>query len=455
MNQRLETEEWFEVNFDGLIGPSHNFSGLSLGNIASRINSDLISNPQRAALQGLEKMRLVWELGIKQAVLPPHERPYLRVLREMGYRGRDQDLIDQVSQKAPRLLQAIFSSSFMWSANAGTVTPSPDSRDGKLHITPANLSCFFHRSIEADFTAQIFQKIFRDPGSFVHHFGLANLRAFHDEGAANHTRLSSGYGERGINIFCYGRSLFRESKKNPIRYPARQTLEASELVGQRHSLNPADLFFIQQNPGAIDKGVFHNDVVCVGNQDVLLIHERAWVNQRKILSHLKSRFQYLYHRPLIIIEVKEKELSLEDAVNTYLFNSQLLTLSNGKMCLVAEVESKENKNASKIIKKILAGNNPIVETKFVSLRESMKNGGGPACLRLRMVLNDRELETIHRGILFNQKLYEKLKIWIKRHYRDRLSFKDLRDPNLIIEAQEALDELSKVLKLGSIYDFQN
>ena len=41
-----------EINFDGLVGPSHNYAGLSIGNLASTRNAGQLSQPRRAALEG-------------------------------------------------------------------------------------------------------------------------------------------------------------------------------------------------------------------------------------------------------------------------------------------------------------------------------------------------------------------------------------------------------------------
>ena len=51
-------------------------------------------------------------------------------------------------------------------------------------------------------------------------------------------------------------------------------------------------------------------------------------------------------------------------------------------------------------------------------------------------------------------LYEQLKTWIEAHYRESLVPEDLADPALLEECRRALDELSELLKLGSVYDFQ-
>jgi len=85
----------------------------------------------------------------------------------------------------------------------------------------------------------------------------------------------------------------------------------------------------------------------------------------------------------------------------------------------------------------------------------MRNGGGPACLRLRVVLNDEELDAMHRGVLLNDALYERLTSWVEAHYRSELSQDDLGDPMLLEEVRKALDELTGILGLGSIYDFQH
>src|SRR5207248_5247403 len=111
----------FEINFDGLVGPTHNYAGLSYGNVASMKNKASISSPKQAALQGLEKMRLLEGLGVKQAVLPPHERPQLATLRALGFRGSDGDVLRGAQREDAALLAAVCSSSNMWAANAATV----------------------------------------------------------------------------------------------------------------------------------------------------------------------------------------------------------------------------------------------------------------------------------------------------------------------------------------------
>ncbi|WP_417895004.1 N-succinylarginine dihydrolase, partial [Bacillus inaquosorum] len=92
------------------------------------------------------------------------------------------------------------------------------------------------------------------------------------------TRLCRAYGEAGVELFVYGRSAFDVSQPAPKRYPARQTLEASQAIARLHGLGDESAVFIQQNPDVIDQGVFHNDVIAVGNQNVLFFHQQAFLH---------------------------------------------------------------------------------------------------------------------------------------------------------------------------------
>jgi succinylarginine dihydrolase len=440
----------FEVNFDGIVGPTHNYSGLSYGNTASLIHRHQTSNPREAALQGLEKMKFLADKGIKQAVLPPHERPFLPILRQIGFSGNDQTLIKNVYSQAPHLLLAVSSAAAMWTANAATVSPSIDSADHCLHVTPANLSDKFHRSIEAATTSKILKAIFKNPKYFIHHDPLPPGLYFSDEGAANHTRFCRSHADPGVQLFVYGRSAFQPNRFSPKKFPARQTLEASEAISRMHALNERKTIFIQQHPDAIDAGAFHNDVVSVGNENVFFFHEHAFLDKDKLLNEIREKME------VIFLEVPANEISLSDAISSYLFNSQLITMHNGSMALIAPIECEENQKIKAFIDSLIQSkDNPINEVHFLNLRQSMQNGGGPACLRLRIVLTQEEMEAAHQGIFLTNDLYLKLKQWIQANYRDRLTLDDLADPQLYEEGKQALDALTQILNLGSLYSFQN
>lgn len=442
----------YEVNFDGLVGLTHNYAGLSFGNVASTSNKNTVANPKLAALQGLEKMKSLADLGFKQGVLPPQDRPCLASLRQLGFSGDDPGVLAKVARQAPHLLNAVSSASSMWVANAATVSPSADTGDGKVHFTVANLNSKFHRSIEAQTTGKALNAIFSDNQYFAHHSALPQQSMMSDEGAANHNRLCAGYGEPGVEVFVYGRQAYG-GRLEPTKYPARQTREASEAVARLHQLDQEKTIFVQQNPTVIDQGVFHNDVISVSNGNLLLHHQEAFLNQRGAFAEIARKLQQL-GGDFMPIEVPDAKVSISDAVSTYLFNSQLLTKADGKMLMVVPEESRRNARVWAYLNELIQGDNPIDELRVFDLRESMCNGGGPACLRLRVVLNDLELAATNPQAMLNKTLYGSLRSWINKHYRDRLSEADLADPQLLLENRGALDDLTQIMNLGSIYSFQ-
>jgi succinylarginine dihydrolase len=439
-----------EANFDGLVGPTHNYAGLSWGNVASKSNVNSVANPREAALQGLAKMKQLADRGYVQGVLPPHERPHLPTLRALGFTGNDRQMLEQVASTDPSILAAVSSASAMWTANAATVSPSADTKDHRVHFTPANLSAKFHRSIEHRVTGRALKSIFTDESYFAHHPALPSVSHFGDEGAANHTRLCSRYGEPGVELFVYGQIAFNEQAPAPVKYPARQTLEASRAIARLHGLSDRHAVFAQQNPAAIDAGVFHNDVIAVGNGNCLFYHELAFLEEDRVLRELSDR---LTGAALEAVRVSAAEVPIEDAVASYLFNSQLLNTPDG-MLLAVPGECREVPSVSRYLDQLVKGDGPITSVEVFDVKQSMRNGGGPACLRLRVVLNDEELHAINRGVILTDALYDRLVAWVNAHYRTELDQQDLADPMLLEEVRKALDELTGILGLGSIYDFQ-
>ncbi len=441
-----------EVNFDSLVGLTHFYGGLAYGNKASMAHQFAPSNPKLAALQGLEKMKTLHDLGFKQGIFPPHERPHLPTLRKLGFTGTASEIIKRVSIEAPHLLGACSSAAAMWTANSATVSPSSDTADQLVHFTPANLCTHFHRAMEAPFTARLLKKVFPNPTYFQHHDPLISSLLFADEGAANHTRFCTNLEKPGLHLFVFGREGF---EKESTHYPARQTQAASEAISRLHQLHPSTVLLAQQNPAAIDAGVFHNDVIAVGSHHVFIYHEKAFVNTPAVIEKLQRQFLACCQQELILIKVTEEQLSLEEVVSSYFFNSQLLYLAPDQMLLLLPEECRLNPRVQLLLDKILHNpTNPIQSIQYAALRESMRNGGGPACLRLRVVLNEQQQQATHAGIFFTVPLYEQLKEWIKRYYRDCLILADLADPALLVETQAALDQLTQLLNLGSLYSFQ-
>jgi len=443
----------FEANFDGLVGPTHNYAGLSYGNVASTGNQNAASNPRLAAQQGLAKMKALHDLGFKQGVLAPHERPNVAALRQIGFAGSDAEVIQQAAKTAPAILAACSSASPMWTANAATVSPSADTRDGRVHFTPANLNNKFHRSVEHPTTGRILQAMFRDARHFAHHPALPAQMHFGDEGAANHTRFCAAYDQPGVEFFVFGQAAFDSRLPKPAKFPARQTLEASEAIARLHGLDPSRVVYAQQDPDTIDLGVFHNDVISVGNRNVLFHHQRAFLDQAKVLGELRSKLAAV-GADFVGIEVAESAVTVDEAVRSYLFNSQLLSKADGKLMIVVPEECRKIARVSAYLDGLVESGGPIDEVRVFDLKQSMQNGGGPACLRLRVAMNDAELAAVNPAVMMNDKLFTTLNGWVERHYRDRLAAEDLADPQLLVECRTALDELTRILQLGSVYPFQ-
>lgn len=441
-----------EINFDGLVGPTHNYAGLSEGNLASARNRDSVSRPREAALQGLAKMQRLRALGLPQGVLPPQERPAVTLLRSaLALSGSDRDVWIAAWKASPTIARAAAAASSMWAANAATISPSADCADGRLHATVANLQTMLHRSLEAPGTERALRCLLGDAARFEVHSALPGNEALSDEGAANHMRLCAEPGAPGVEIFVYGR---RAGEARP-GFPARQTLEACESIGRAHHLDAARTVFALQAPQAIETGAFHNDVVAVAHETVLFHHEHAFADRDALYAEVRAKARGLFEP--VFVQVDAADVSLEDAVSSYLFNSQLVHLPGERaLTLIAPAEVRENnKTASVVLQMLAAPNAAIARAEFVDVRESMRNGGGPACLRLRLVMTAEERAAAAQGFFLDDALAARLSAWITKHYREELAPDDLRDPVLVDETQTALDALTQILPLGSdFYPFQ-
>ncbi|MFS2110965.1 N-succinylarginine dihydrolase [Sphingomonas sp. Sphisp140] len=409
-----------EINFDGIIGPSHNYAGLSHGNLAATRNRGETSYPRAAALQGIAKMQANIALGLTQGILLPHARPDHRWLAGLGTRYED----------APSHTQAqALSASPMWAANAATVSPAPDTADGKCHLTVANLVTMPHRSHEWPETLAQLRLAFADPAFVVH--GPVPP-PFGDEGAANHMRLAAEHDAPGVEIFVYGIS------GGP--FPARQHPDASAAVARRHRLER--VLFVQQSEEAIAAGAFHNDVVAVANGRVLFAHEHAFAEKDRFYADLRAMLPEVE-----IVEVPAAQVSLADAIKSYLFNAQLVTLPSGEMALVLPGEARDTPSVWNWLQAHVAGNGPIRRLEVVDVRQSMANGGGPACLRLRVVCDAR---TVDPRFLLNDAKANRIAAVIETHWPEAIPFGAIGDPALIAQVETARRALLEVLDLSDL-----
>lgn len=439
-----------EINFDGFVGPTHNYAGLSEGNLASARNANTVARPRDAALQGLAKMQRLRALGLAQGVLPPHERPNITWLRSLGFAGSDGQVWETAWKSEPIVARAALASSAMWAANAATISPSADCSDGRLHATVANLQTMLHRSLEADQTERTLRRLMGDGARFAVHSALLAHDALSDEGAANHMRMAASPGDAGVEIFVYG----RRASETKAGFPARQTLEACHAVARSHQLSADRTVFARQAAEAIDAGAFHNDVVAVAHEQVLFHHEDAFADKAALYAEVRRKacgFEPVF------VEVPRVRVGLDDAVSSYLFNSQLVRLPDASaLMLIAPSEVRENnKTAAFVAEMIAAPNAAIGHVEYVEVRESMRNGGGPACLRLRIEMTEEEQRAASAGFLLDDALAAQLEAWVRKHYREELGPGDLGDPALVAETQTALDELTRILPLGNdFYPFQ-
>ncbi len=435
-----------EVNIDALVGPSHHFGGLGVGNIASLEHRFRPANPRAAALEGVEKANLVAKLGLPQFVLPPLVRPDERIFSQLGFEGSSRQQFAQAAQIDTQALSSAFSSAFMWAANSATVTPAVDSTDGCYHFTPANLISSRHRATECFDRARQFRELFSIPKFHTVHDPLPAIVPLRDEGAANHMRLSDFNLEIGFNVFVYGE---RGSARSSHRFAARQSLAACHAIARRHRLKSTTTFFLQQHPDAIDAGVFHNDVIATSHKDLLIHHERAYIDSDAELQRLETAFEQHTGHLLIRRVVSDSELSLSDAVKSYVFNSQIVspvTSNPNESVMICPSQCQSITNARCLIESFVSDPNiPIAETKFVALDQSMSGGGGPACLRLRIPADSRTLSQMPARLRLNEHLADKLRDVIQRCYPISISLNDFTSQDCLDQIAFAYKELCAVL----------
>ncbi|MEM7558560.1 MAG: N-succinylarginine dihydrolase, partial [Planctomycetota bacterium] len=165
-------------------------------------------------------------------------------------------------------------------------------------------------------------------------------------------------------------------------------------------------------------------------------------------------------QPLCRIEVSQAELPMEEAVASYFFNSQLLSPSqlegseglddfryeDSGMVLVCPGQCLEIDSARQLIERLIADpGNPISAVHYVTLAESMANGGGPACLRLRVSLCEEELAQVDSRFRVTPESLDKLRSVIEREYPDRLVGSDFLNADCRQQIRKATECLRSAL----------
>jgi len=431
-----------EVSFDALIGPTHHFGGMAPGNLAAEASQGRPSSPKKAALEGLRKVRAAKGAGARKGILPPQPRPDFATLHALGFRGPEDQVLARVHDEAPYLLRAASSASAMWVANAATVIPARDAGDGVTHVVVSNLAHLFHRSLEARGTERLLRAILPADGFEVH----APLpHHFADEGAANHLRLEGTDG-RVHHVFAWGREVLVPAQ---TRRPARQTREASAALARIGALKTGTFSVVQQSSLSIDAGAFHTDVVATSAPGLLVAHELAF-EDRSFLRTVGKQFG----ETLRVVVVADADLPLSEAVASYVLNSEVFARRDGSLVWIAPESVKRSRAATSLLASLPKIEPRIVDVLHAPLEESLGNGGGPACLRLRVPATEAELAGFASRVWVTDELLAKLEVLVKERYRDRLMANDLSDPALARETLGVIDDVTRMLGLGAVFDFQ-
>ncbi len=430
-----------EINVDGLIGPTHHFGGLGVGNLASHASQYRPSNPRAAALEGLAKMQLLSELGIPQFYLPPLTRPNWGWLESLGYAGDRADILKRCYDDSPQLLSAAYSSAFMWTANAATVAPACDTLSQCLTLVPANLCCNLHRGQESLARMHQLRDMLRDVSNASVTEPLPSVFPLRDEGAANHMRLCNRHGDLAVHLFVYGPPV-----ENRVgTFIARQSELASRQVALQLQLDREACCFAQQTPEAIEAGVFHNDVIATSHADLLIYHELAFADHANVVEDLSHKYQRRIGHALQGLCVHSRELPLDEAVRTYLFNSQIVNSDSDTMQLICPSQCRDSSPTRALIDRWIADpSNPIQRVHFLSLNQSMANGGGPACLRLRMMVDDAQLKELGARYRIDEARIALLSDIIEQNYPERFCIEDMTRLDFAEHSQTTVDTIERL-----------
>jgi succinylarginine dihydrolase len=290
-----------------------------------------------------------------------------------------------------------------------------------------------HRSHEWPMTLKQLRLAFADEARFAVHPPVP--ATFGDEGAANHMRLAASHGAPGVEVFVYG--------QRGGAFPTRQHVEASRAVARFHRLDPERTLFVCQSEEAIAAGAFHNDVVAVANENVLFAHEKAFEDRPAFYAALRRLLPEVE-----IVEVPDSAVSLGDAIGSYLFNAQLVTLPDGAgMGLILPEEARETPAVWAWLQGMVAGNGPIRRLLVVDVRQSMANGGGPACLRLRVAADPAAIDP--RFLVDEAKLGAIAGV-IEAHWPAAIAPDDLLDPSLWQRMEDGRLALHELLGLREL-----
>jgi len=147
------------------------------------------------------------------------------------------------------------------------------------------------------------------------------------------------------------------------------------------------------------------------------------------------------------VEVPASDVPLADAIRSYLFNAQLVTPPDGQPTLIVPSEARETPTVWRWLEQHVAGNGPIRRVEVVDVRQSMANGGGPACLRLRVVADPA---TVDPRFLVDERKLDLIGGVIARTWPEQIHHEELQQPALIADIERARAALLDALELTEL-----
>jgi succinylarginine dihydrolase len=180
--------------------------------------------------------------------------------------------------------------------------------------------------------------------------------------------------------------------------------------------------------------------VAVANEQLLFTHEQAFADKDAFYADLRAAL------PCVdIIEVPASAVSLSDAIKSYLFNAQLVTLPDGGMALILPTEARDTPSVWTWLEQMIASNGPIRQLVPVDVRQSMANGGGPACLRLRVVADPADIDP---RFLVDEAELDGIATIVSQYWPESIAPQDLSDTRLIARIEQSWLTLVDHLQLS-------
>jgi succinylarginine dihydrolase len=175
---------------------------------------------------------------------------------------------------------------------------------------------------------------------------------------------------------------------------------------------------------------------------VLFAHEKAFADRDRVASECERLFPDVQ-----LVEVPASEVPVADAVSSYLFNAQLVSPPDGETTLIVPSEARETASVWSWLQRHVAGNGPIRNLVVVDVRQSLANGGGPACLRLRVAADPA---TVDPRFLVDEAKLDRIAAVIEQSWPAEIHSSELQDPKVVAAIESARASLYDSLDLAEL-----